>query len=253
MRAIILAAGRGLRLAQGTPRTEPKCLLRFAGVTLLERHLRLLGGHGVDEVVLALGHAHRRIEDEVAGWALDRPPTVVLNDRFDLGSILTVHTVAASLTAGGDVLLMDADVLYDDRVLEPLLAATGRNAVLVDRAFTPGDEPVKVLVRDGVPLELSKRPAEGIPHDAVGESVGFFRFTEDAARGLAGIVATAVDAGHADLPHEDAVRDLIQGGHHPFVAVDVTGAPWTEIDFPADIDRAEQTVLPRLRPFAAAS
>lgn len=253
MRAIILAAGRGLRLAEGTSRSEPKCLLRFAGMTLLERHLRLLGDQGVDEVVLALGYAHARVEDELAGWALDRRPTVVLNDRFDLGSILTVHTVAPALTAGGDVLLMDADVLYDARVLAPLVAVSGCNAVLVDRSFEPGDEPVKVLVRDGVPLELSKRPAEGIAYDSVGESVGFFRFAEDAARGLAQIVATAVDAGHADRPHEDAVRDLIQGGHHPFVAVDVTGAPWTEIDFPADIDRAGQVVLPRLRPFAAAS
>ena len=33
----------------------PKCLLEFGGRSLLERHLQLLRGVGVDEVVVALG------------------------------------------------------------------------------------------------------------------------------------------------------------------------------------------------------
>jgi len=42
MRAIILAAGRGMRLQQADGQQLPKCLLRFGGVSLLERHLRRL-------------------------------------------------------------------------------------------------------------------------------------------------------------------------------------------------------------------
>ena len=64
MRAIILAAGRGLRLQQ-TSAARPKCLLRFDGMTLLERHLRLLRQAGVDEVVLARGFEPERIEAEL--------------------------------------------------------------------------------------------------------------------------------------------------------------------------------------------
>ena len=47
MRAIILAAGRGLRLQQPDKEDFPKVLLNFAGQTLLERHLRLLQGAGI--------------------------------------------------------------------------------------------------------------------------------------------------------------------------------------------------------------
>ena len=39
MRAIILAAGRGMRLQQSEGEQLPKCLLRFGSMTLLERHL----------------------------------------------------------------------------------------------------------------------------------------------------------------------------------------------------------------------
>jgi CTP:molybdopterin cytidylyltransferase MocA len=49
MRAIILAAGRGMRLQQAADRQIPKALLRFDGLTLLERHLRLLRNAGVHE------------------------------------------------------------------------------------------------------------------------------------------------------------------------------------------------------------
>ena len=47
MRAIILAAGLGLRLQQQPGKQFPKCLLSFDGLTLLERHLRLLDAAGV--------------------------------------------------------------------------------------------------------------------------------------------------------------------------------------------------------------
>ena len=68
--------------------------------------------------------------------------------RFELGSVLTVHTVADALTRGGDVLLMDADVLYDERIASALAAGGGPvNRVLIDRDFEAGDEPVKLCVQ----------------------------------------------------------------------------------------------------------
>jgi len=41
--------------------------------------------------------------------------------------VLTVHAVAEAMTRGGDILLMDADVLYDERILTALVA--GRRPV----------------------------------------------------------------------------------------------------------------------------
>jgi hypothetical protein len=49
----------------------------------------------------------------------------VVNTLFDLGSMLTVHTVEDAMTQGGDVLLMDADVLYDARILHALVDGSG--------------------------------------------------------------------------------------------------------------------------------
>jgi len=253
MRAIILAAGRGLRLQQVDSRQLPKCLLQFGGMSLLERHLRLLKSVGVEEVVLALGYRHELVEASLDRLRWQPRPAIVLNPRFELGSVLTVHTAAKAMTAGGDVLLMDADVLYDVRIARSLVAGPQPlNRVLIDRDFEAGEEPVKLCVSGGVPVELRKVPSPDLVYDTIGESVGFFRFDEAAARRLADLVAGFVARDCAHLPHEEAVRDLLLEGGRAFDVADVTGAPWIEIDFPTDVVRAAHEVLPQLLPIASA-
>jgi choline kinase len=249
MRAIILAAGRGLRLQQPEDRQLPKCLLRFGGRSLLERHLLLLRSAGVDDIVLALGFRRELVEDELQRLEWRPRPELVVNMRFDLGSVLTVHTVADAMTRGGDVLLMDADVLYDARILDALIAGSQSvNRLLIDRDFEAGEEPVKLCVRDGVPIELRKQLAPDLQYDTVGESVGFFRFNEAAASRLAALVAGYVERDLSHLPHEEAVRDLIREQSQVFELADVTGAPWIEVDFSEDVARAEREILPELQP-----
>ena len=251
MRAIILAAGRGLRLQQADERQLPKCLLQFGGMSLLERHLRMLKNAGVDEIVLALGFRHERVEAELDRLGWQPRPDIVLNPRFELGSVLTVHTAAEALRRGGDVLLMDADVLYDERICKALVAGAGPvNRVLIDRDFEAGDEPVKLCLSAGVPIELRKQLAADLKYDTIGESVGFFRFDETAARRLAALVAGYVERDCAHMPHEEAVRDLLRERSQVFDVADVTGAPWIEIDFPIDVIRAAHEVLPQLQPLS---
>jgi len=254
MRAIILAAGLGLRLQQADNRQLPKCLLQFGGMTLLERHLRLLKSAGVDQIVLALGYRHERVEAELDRLRWLPRPEIVLNPRFELGSVLTVHTAADAMTRGGDVLLMDADVLYDERIASALVAGPRSvNRVLIDRDFEAGDEPVKLCVSGGVPIELRKQLAADLKYDMIGESVGFFRFDQTGARRLATLVAGYVARDCAHMPHEEAVRDLLRERSQVFEVADVTGAPWIEIDFPTDVVRAAHEVLPQLQPLSGAS
>ena len=223
-------------------------------MTLLERHLRLLREAGVDEVVMALGFRHEVVAAELERLQWRPRPDIVLNDGYQLGSVLTVHTVAEALTRGGDVLLMDADVLYDARIARALTAGDGPvNRVLIDRDFEPGDEPVKVCVRDGVPVECRKQLSPDLQFDTIGESVGFFRFDQRGARRLSELVAGYVARGASHMPHEEAVRDLLLERSQTIEVTDVTGAPWIEIDFPDDVARAARDVLPELQPLTGAS
>jgi hypothetical protein len=58
-------------LQQQPGKQFPKCLLRFDGVSLLERHLRVLDA-AVTEVVLALGFQPRRSRQNWRAWPRPR-------------------------------------------------------------------------------------------------------------------------------------------------------------------------------------
>jgi len=50
-----------------------------------------------------------------------------------------------------------------------------------------------------------------------------------------------------ELPYEEAFRDYLL---NPEVAqidcLDITGLPWIEIDFPEDLERAHDVILPKI-------
>ncbi|MGI4855665.1 MAG: NTP transferase domain-containing protein [Janthinobacterium lividum] len=247
-RAVILAAGVGQRLQLAADAPAPKCLLRFGEQTLLERHLRLLRAAGVDDVVIVVGYEHQQIADELDRLDWSPRPTLILNPQYRLGSVVSVAVAEEALCAGGDVLLMDADVLYDARMLAALVDGDTADRLLLDAGFEAGDEPVKLCLRDGQPVELRKKVADGLRYDQVGESVGFFRFTQTSATRLAQIVREYAQTGRGDQPHEEAVRDLLLESPERFTCADVTALPWLEIDFPVDVVRARDVVLPQLHP-----
>lgn len=251
MRAVILAAGLGKRLTPTGQTPPPKCLLRFGGASLLERHLRLLRHVGVDRVTLVTGYAQEQITAELDALGWSPRPQLLHNPRYDLGSVLSVHVAREAMTAGDDVILMDADVLYDERILGALAAGEHVDRIPFDTGFEPGDEPVKLCLHQRRIVELRKRVADGLRYDTVGETVGFFRFTAATALRFADIVAGYVTQNRADQPHEEALRDLFLEQPQAFDLVDIAGAPWLEIDFPADLDRARDHILPRLHPVPA--
>ena len=236
--AILLAAGVGRRL--GDLHQGPKVLLEFGGRSLIDRHLAALSRAGVREVVVTVGHEAAALSRALAGRA-----QTVDNPDYRQGSLVSLWVQRDVLRSGRPVILMDGDVLYDARMIERLLAADGDAVLLVDRELEPGDEPVKVCFNGGVMVDFRKRPEHA--HDWHGESVGFFKFSPAMAAALADACQAYVDSGRTDLEYEEAIRDLMLAQPQRFTAVDVTDLPWTEIDFPEDVEKARTVILPALR------
>jgi len=239
MNAILLAAGVGRRLGVDVP----KCLLPFAGQTLLERHIEILRACGIRHVTVGVGHQAEQVRTAITTLNADGFVSTVFNPDYEQGSLLTLHTLRDLLTNGDDLLLMDADVLYDHRLLRCLLDSPYLNCCLLDRDFEPGDEPVVLCVRDDTLVEFRKQA--DAPCNFSGESVGFFKLTASTARTLAAATRCYVDEGKTEMCYEDALRDVILASS-TFGFEDITGLPWTEIDFPKDIERARNEILPLL-------
>ena len=99
MKVALLAAGVGRRLdPAGT--APPKALLRFAGKSLLQRHLEILRWFGLDDVTLVVGHRAELIERELAALgARDRVRTL-FNPDYRTSSLLSLWTLRDVLRAG---------------------------------------------------------------------------------------------------------------------------------------------------------
>ena len=237
--AVILAAGVGRRL-NGSAGPRPKALLAFDGRTLLARHLTALRAAGVTDVTIVVGFEADQLRAAIA----DEPGvTLVHNPDYREGSVVSLHAAAERLRQPRPLVLMDADVIYGPALLPRLLASRHPDAFLLDRDIEPGDEPVKLCVRDGRITDFHKRPQAA--HDWYGESVGFFRFTPGTAAELATRTAGYVTGGRRTMEYEEPIRDMVQADPARFGYEDITGLPWTEIDFPEDVVKAT-TLLPQL-------
>lgn len=244
MKAIMLAAGVGKRLFGEDENPPPKVLMEFSGRSLLARHIDNLQALGVHELTMVLGH--RRHVIEAAATDLSPPGFVkfVYNPRFLEGSVISFRSAAEVLASGQRVLFMDADVLYHPDLLERLVGSAHENCFLLDRDFEDGEDPVKLCIRDGQPVEFGKR-VEG-DFDFMGEWPGFMAMSGDIA-GKTAAAARIVEEGDPMAPYEDAMaRVLVSEPPGTFGFEDVTGVPWIEIDFPEDRVRAERAILPLL-------
>jgi len=127
MRAIILAAGRGVRLGALGARL-PKCLaVVLGGKTLLERQLEVLRSCGIRDICVVRGYRAEAIQEPGV--------TYVLNPRYaETGSLGSLACAAEQLE--GDILVSYSDIWYEPAVVEPLIACAHELAIAVDPQWT---------------------------------------------------------------------------------------------------------------------
>lgn len=239
MKAIILAAGIGRRLWPLTAES-PKCLLSFAGHTLLTRLLTALERADVWEVVIVVGYRRHKIMDAVARSGTRLSVRYVENPRYQKGSLLSLWRAREELNQ--DLLLLDADVLCPSALLARLIYSDHENAALLDSCVSPTGEEMLLAVRQDRIWHIGRR-VPGV-WDTVGESVGFYKFTEEASLRLRQSVEHCIRQGKVHADYEQALLPILWEFTVRYELVE--GLPWIEIDTPDDVARAEQEILPQL-------
>lgn len=245
MKAVMLAAGVGRRLYGDENHEPPKALLKFDGKTLLEHHINILLALGVNELVVVVGHQRELLQAELARVAPDGFTRTILNPRFRESPIISLATAGEVMRSGEPVLFMDADVLYHSDLMQTLVKSPQQTCILMDRDFEPGAEPVKVCVRDGVLVDFGKQITE--PYDTVGEWPGFLRMAPDIAVRIADRADEMVALDPPDFTYEEAMCYVLKNSPAgTFGFEDVTGIPWIEIDFPEDLERAQNEIRAKI-------
>ncbi len=230
MRAIILAAGVGRRLAP-MGWDKPKCLLEFGGRTLLSRTLGALAAYGVEDVAIVVGHQQELVQAGVGDY-----PRITWIENPDFATTNTIHSLwLAHEFLNDDVVLCNADVLFDAAILGDLMACDGSALAVEEKPC--GAEEVKVVIDSDD--RITRIGKELAPVDCLGEFIGVAKFDRDAAMALAVSLrrynevlrerGLFFEAAVGDVASERVLRAVRLGGHRA-----------VEIDTPEDVAAARR-------------
>lgn len=236
--AVILAAGRGTRLAAEW-RDRPKGFLRLGEQPIIVESIRRLVAHGIREVVIVTGHAAADYEELARSW-----PAVIRtvhNERFaESGSMVSLDR-AAALTSG-PFLLLESDLVYEPRALAVLLEYPAPDAVLLSGPTAAGDE-VFVATRGGLLADMSKDPAR-LTAPVAGELVGISKISA----GLFARMRTIAAAAFTHSLFYDYETDCLVAAARewPIPCPVVPDLLWGEIDDARHLRRARETLYPAI-------
>ncbi len=241
-KAIILSAGQGSRLGSLT-QDRPKCLIPFAGRTLLDRQLDTLALNGVEQVTVVTGFRDDQIEAalERRRQAGEGPEVRTLFNPFFKVADNTGSLYMAREALAGDTLVWNGDTMVSPALMAKVVANDRQGiAVTIDRK--PGgydSDDMKVVEEGGRLLAIGKRLA---PSDGVNaESIGLLAFRGGGAERFRTAIEAAMRSPEGtQIWYLRVIHHLAQQGD--VWTLDISGEGWGEVDFPEDVAAAEELV-----------
>ncbi len=246
MLAVILSAGVGRRLA---PLTEkiPKALIEVDGRPLILYTLDALHHYGVREIVLVVGHLRSMMQEALANRYSDMIIHWVANDLFaQTGSLYSLWLTREHLK--GAFLFMDADLLFNPKILAGLISQEDKSRLLVGSLAVDSGEEVKVTHRGGLATAVGKSIDTGDP--VAGEAVGIVKIDSADVPLALQLMDDLIQKNHF-AEHEELSQALCD--RRRLWVRDIGDLSWLEIDFPGDIIRAREAIWPAIQKEVAMS
>ncbi len=235
MKAIILSAGQGSRLGHLTSE-RPKCLIEFAGRSLLDRQLDTLAACGIDDVVVVTGFRDDQIEASLSKRSSGPTVRTIFNPFYKVADNLGSLFVARHELAG-DVLVWNGDTLVSEALMDRVVANRDQAGICVtiDRKDLYDDDDMKVIAdEDGRLRAIGKRIAKGVN----AESIGLLAFRGDGAARFRSAIERAMRTTEGTtIWYLRVIHHLAQNGD--VWTLDIAGEQWGEVDFPEDVASAE--------------
>ena len=245
-RAVILAAGKGNRL-QPLTADMPKCMVEVGNEPLLERALHALASQGVAEAVIVIGYKGQVVRERIGSCFAGVDIHYVEAPDFE-----TTNNIRSLWDARGyldqDILLLEADVVFDPEVITALLRESGSSAAVAPyhRALS-GTVVRRDQHRRITSFTLGVEQDAGFDTSDTFKTVNIYVLREQLLRiQLVPLLCSAIEAGHVDRYYETILRDCVADGSlADLTAVDVSASRWYEIDDHRDQDAAEFLFLNR--------
>jgi len=225
MNTLILAAGRGTRIAEVTDGL-PKSFLELGGKKIIEHQIDCVKAACAGEIIVITGYRAPFVEEALS----DRDVVFERNPYYERSNVLGSVWFGRSHLSSG-FYFMHADTFFDCSIFDDLIRHPGELVLCVEMKDEPVDEEMKVRIEGGRIFEISKT----MPNDsAQGEFTGLMKVGPEIAPRVVELIEELVEIeGRLDDYFESVVQRLIDEGV-PADVVDIGDRLSIEIDFPED-------------------
>ena len=235
MKALILAAGLGTRLAPITD-AIPKSLVSVNGKPILFKQIENLQKNGIQDITIISGYK----ADILAKAIHDKWPKISIIESVNYASTNNMYSAYLGLQSmffNGKLepfLMMNADVFYDESVISSLISFSYVNAIVVDIGRYI-EESMKVIEKNGRITAISKQIK---PEEALGCSIDVYKFGVDGGQAFFNHCKDYIEwQMERKLWSEVALNDAL--GDVAFHSCPLVGR-WLEIDNHEDLAAAER-------------
>lgn len=236
VRAIILSAGQGRRLLPLTQNT-PKCLLPVLGKPIIEWQIDALLANGIGEITVVTGFQSTLVETLLQQrYAGHGQINTLFNPFFEVADNLASCWIAR-FAMDHDFVLLNGDTVFEEAVLAKVLSSEPAPITLsIDRKPAYDADDMKVqLAETGRVRHVNKT----MPPDQIdAESVGLIFFRGQGPQEFRSAIEIAL-RNQAELRSWYLTIIDALAGKQMVNACSVSGHLWCEIDFGADLARAE--------------
>ena len=239
MKGLILAAGMGTRLHPLTL-TRPKCLVEVAGKPMMEYQLDALRRAGVSECAIVVGHKAASVSSYFGSDYRGVKLSYVENSVYDKTNNLYSLWLARG-EFDDDILLLESDLVFDNRLLWELLRVDEPNVAVVDQ-FSSNMDGTVILADCGITERMVLKSDQGAEFDygPALKTVNIYHLSQETlVDAIVPKMAEFLEDDRTDQYYEAVFANLIDSGRMSMAVMNTDSLKWAEIDTVSDLLRAE--------------
>lgn len=241
MQAIILTAGMGRRLGEYT-KDNTKCMLSINGVKLIDRFLNKLSRMNLSRVIIVVGYKGQNVIDYISNRYDDKLKIEFINNPiYDKTNNIYSLSLAKKQMMEDDTLLIESDLIVDDRIFDLLVEDEYPNLALVAKYEAWMDGTMVCLDQDNNIENFV--PKNAFRYENVGsyyKTVNIYKFSKEFCqqRYIPFLEAYVKALGDNEY-YEQVLRVITLINIEELKAKPIGNLPWYEIDDVQDKDIAE--------------
>lgn len=240
MQAIILAAGMGKRLGELT-KNNTKCMVEVDGVRLIERALRILDRKNLNRIILVVGYQHENLMAFVNSLGIQTQIGFIINEVYDKSNNIFSLSLAKEQMIEDDTLLLESDLIFEERLIDMLLEDKRDSLALVDKFESWMDGTCIVVdqddnITDFIPGKLLQYREK----EQYYKTVNIYKFGADFSKNVyVPFLETYAKVMGNNEYYEAVIKLILLLDKNTMKAKRLQGELWYEIDDIQDLDIAQ--------------